>query len=309
MASTPRLLLAYDDSAAARNAVTVAAALFPGARADVLTVHPSAFTVDRVRAAAGGGIVPASITVSGLEQLERVMLRSAAELAARGADAATTAGLADAVAVTSGDPIPWRGIVAHAEAIDADVVVCGGRGLGPVARAVLGSVAETLLYEARRPVLVVPDEARVGDGPIVIGYDGSPDAQAAIADAGRLLAGRTAVVVHAWEPLHTVPGLELVPIEAVREMTRDLETIGAEQAAAIAAEGARLAGEAGLDATGEAIRGDGNAWHGVAQVAEEREAALVVAGSRGQGRLTALLLGSVSSGLVRNADRPTLIVR
>jgi nucleotide-binding universal stress UspA family protein len=308
MDPSPRLLLAYDDSPEAGNAVDVAAALFPSARADVLTVHPEPFTVDRVRASAGG-IVPASITVAGLEQLDREMLRSATERAALGAQRAAQAGLRDPQAVTSGDPVAWRGIVAHADAIDAEVIVCGGRGLGPVARAVLGSVSETLLFEARRPVLVVPDGAAAGPGPIVLGYDGSADAQAAIATAARLLPGRAAVVVHAWEPLQTMPGLDLVPIDAVREMTRDLEAIAADEAAALAAEGVRRATEAGLDAAGISPRGGGNAWHAVAQAAEDHAAAVVVAGSRGQGRITSLMLGSVSSGLVRNARRPTLIVR
>jgi nucleotide-binding universal stress UspA family protein len=46
-------------------------------------------------------------------------------------------------------------IVAYADAIDADMIVLGSRGHGAVASALLGSVSQGVVHEARRPVLVV----------------------------------------------------------------------------------------------------------------------------------------------------------
>jgi nucleotide-binding universal stress UspA family protein len=46
-------------------------------------------------------------------------------------------------------------IVVYADTIDADLIVVGSRGRGPVTRALLGSVSHGVLREARRPVLVV----------------------------------------------------------------------------------------------------------------------------------------------------------
>ena len=43
--------------------------------------------------------------------------------------------------------------------------------------------------------------------------------------------------------------------------------------------------------------------------AETRDAAVVVVGSQGHGRVASVLLGSVSAGLVHHAERPVLIVR
>ena len=55
--------------------------------------------------------------------------------------------------VSEGDPA--REIVRIAEARDVDLVVLGARGLGTLERLLLGSVSETVLHQAARPVLIV----------------------------------------------------------------------------------------------------------------------------------------------------------
>jgi nucleotide-binding universal stress UspA family protein len=53
---------------------------------------------------------------------------------------------------------PARAIVAAADARDADEIVIGSRGFGPV-RGVLGSVSHALLHETDRVVVVIPADA------------------------------------------------------------------------------------------------------------------------------------------------------
>jgi nucleotide-binding universal stress UspA family protein len=53
---------------------------------------------------------------------------------------------------------PARAIVAAADARDADEIVIGSRGFGPV-RGVLGSVSHAVLHEADRVVVVIPADA------------------------------------------------------------------------------------------------------------------------------------------------------
>ena len=53
---------------------------------------------------------------------------------------------------------------------------------------------------------------------------------------------------------------------------------------------------------------DGDPVEALSRAASELQACLVVAGSRGRGRLRAQLLGSVSTGLVRTAGRPVMLV-
>ena len=54
---------------------------------------------------------------------------------------------------------PARGIVAIADKVGADLVVCGTRGRSAVTGTFLGSVAQRLLHLAKQPVLVVPESA------------------------------------------------------------------------------------------------------------------------------------------------------
>jgi nucleotide-binding universal stress UspA family protein len=73
------------------------------------------------------------------------------------------------------------------------------------------------------------------------------------------------------------------------------------------AEALELATEKGVEAEGELLRGTAVAQ--IAAYADERDADLIVIGSRGHGAITTPLLGSVSLGVLRHTRRPVLVVR
>ena len=89
----------------------------------------------------------------------------------------------------------------------------------------------------------------------------------------------------------------------------DFETWMREMAEATVADGVGLARKAGLEASGEAVESSSTAWRVLTATAETRDAAVIVAGSQGHGRVASVLLGSVSAGLVHHAERPVLIIR
>jgi nucleotide-binding universal stress UspA family protein len=305
------ILLAYDGSAASESALRAAAALFPGARAVVVTARRDPLAFEQA-AEATLAAVPPDVVASGVESLNRAAEQEAAETADGGAKAAEAAGLAAEPRVADAGGSPWHGLRRVAEEIGADVIVCGSRGLGALSRAALGSTSTGLLHHARRPVLVVPEEAGDLAGPLLIGYDGSASARAAVADAGRLFGGRDAIVVTVWESAirRSLSGraIAAVPNEEIQAIARDVDEHFRDRAVAVAAPGAELAQEHGLQARPEAVEAAGAAWHGLLGTARTASAAAVIAGSRGRGAVASTVLGSVSSGLVHNTDVPVLVV-
>ena len=66
---------------------------------------------------------------------------------------------------------------------------------------------------------------------------------------------------------------------------------------------------AGFTATPVIAEALGPVWQAIVRVADERDAAAIVLGSRGLSGVKAALLGSVSSGVVQHATRPVLVVQ
>ena len=148
------------------------------------------------------------------------------------------------------------------------------------------------------------------DGTILIAYDGSDDAAAAITRAGELLAPRRAVVVYVWGSL---AGLMLRSdvddlSGSMREAAEEMDIDDRERGESLADEGVDLATKAGFDAAPRPLRGKPKAWPALLTEADAVDAPAVVIGSRGLGRVRSALVGSVSSGLLHHAHRPVLVV-
>jgi nucleotide-binding universal stress UspA family protein len=142
----------------------------------------------------------------------------------------------------------------------------------------------------------------VGEGPILICYDGSASAQHAIAAAGTLLAGRSAVVV-AVGPLDLIAETYAAGGSGARDVNHAVFEGTLEQAEA----GAALARQAGFDAEPRADV-ETPTWRGIIEVADEIDAAVIVLGSEGRTGLNELLEGSVSHDVAEHARRPVLVV-
>lgn len=156
----------------------------------------------------------------------------------------------------------------------------------------------------------------MGSGPLVIAYDGSDSSERALREAASVLSARRALVVCVWEPgmvgLGPVDttgiGIGAMPYPVDFEVAAHLDEAMAEKARRTAQHGARIAGEVGLDAQALAIADDAaSVAETLLRVARERDAAAIVIGSHGHGRLTELL-GSTSRELLRHASGSVLIV-
>ena len=145
---------------------------------------------------------------------------------------------------------------------------------------------------------------------MLVAYDGSTAARAAVEAAGRMLPGRSAVVVSVWSPVTEVAGASLLalPSKLARDAAAALDSESRSQAQRLAREGAELARSAGLEARDEAAESIGNVWSTILAVADREDAGAVVVGSRGMSGVKSLLLGSVSEALVNHSGRPVLVV-
>ena len=163
-----QVTIAYDGSDGAARAIAAAAHLFPGAAAKVVVVPDP---------------TPA-VRADALARITTAIEQPRATLAEAGVEAAAAAGLyAEGVVAPPRAPV-WAGVLDAAAG--SDVLVCGSRGRGGFARAMLGSTSASLLHHTTVPLLIVPDVAPA-DGPAVLTYDGSDVAGNAIGVAGPLL--------------------------------------------------------------------------------------------------------------------------
>jgi nucleotide-binding universal stress UspA family protein len=158
MLADPNLLLCYDGSDQATEAIGFAAAVFPrGTRATVLYAwEPTAVAVS-------GGMVPVAIPADSDEQDEA----RATRLVEAGAQEARSLGLDVEARIEQTTASAWRTIVDVADG-EFDLIVMGTRGLSGVVSLLLGSSSHHVAQHAACPVLIVPGaelgEARRGVG-------------------------------------------------------------------------------------------------------------------------------------------------
>ncbi len=147
-----------------------------------------------------------------------------------------------------------------------------------------------------------------GKGAVMFCYDGSDGARHALDRGGEYFRAHTALVVCVWRSLVDLQALEMPYIEIPPLEDPEFDRAGEEHARSVAAGGCERLQQAGISAEPLAVQAVGSVWRAILETADERNASVLVLGSRGLSGVRALMLGSVSHAVVNHSRRPVLIV-
>lgn len=192
-----------------------------------------------------------------------------------------------------------HGLISIAAEWDADLIVVGSTHRGRLGRVLPGSVGAQLLHGAPCPVAIAPrgfrDSERDVHGRIGVAYDGSPEADLALAEACHL---------------SRILEAPLLLIAVVPEAEAAEHAVGASaegrlhrRSISAAVETALEALPADVEADAAVIEGD----PGGKLVESCGDLDMIVMGSRGRGPLRRTLLGTVSAHVCASAECPVVV--
>lgn len=282
-----KVVVGYDGSESADHAVAWAAAEALSRGRGLVLVH--AVLPPVTTGGLGIGLPPTLDLVEQLQSQARVQLESVAA-ALTGTDTTCVVGVGAPSAV----------LLEASES--ADLVVIGSRGRGGFKGLLLGSVGAQVAAHAECPVAVIRNAAPAGATAVVVGIDGSPAAESALAFAFDTASRRgwSVVAVHAWD----VPAYDLlivpngpVPIP-LADVADDEIRMTAEVLAGFREDYPDVEVEEQL-VRSPAVQ---------ALVKASANAALVVVGTHGHGPTMSALLGSVSNGVLHKSKVPVAVV-
>ena len=156
--SASPVLIAYDGSDAAKQAIRAAAELFGGRRAYVVTIWEPGLAYAMSDLAPGGPeLSPTPMDIGSTQELEEELQVHARRTAAEGAELAREAGL-DCEALVVADRVSVaEALVEVAQQQSVAAIVVGSRGLSGLRARLEGSTSSAVLKRAACPVVVVHD--------------------------------------------------------------------------------------------------------------------------------------------------------
>ncbi|WP_187673421.1 universal stress protein [Zestomonas carbonaria] len=190
----------------------------------------------------------------------------------------------------------------QADALQAGLVVMGGRGESFMRHRVLGSTAERMVSKTKRSMLVVKQAARVPYKTLLVPVDFSSESLAALRIAKAVAPNAEIILLHAFEvPFEgklRLAGVKEDVIHGYRAAARQ-ESLAKMQA---------LCEQAQLPpGTARLLVLQGDAARRILEQEQEQVCDLIVIGKHGENKLEELLLGSTTKHVLEESQSDVLI--
>ena len=277
-----RLLVAFDGSISGRNALKQAIKLAGTEKEwiETLSVMPA---------------YEGELEFTGISDIKGVLEGPANKLLEEVREIASAEGAEIVTGIEHG--IVYEKIVDVADKKECDLIIMGRRGLRRVERMLMGSVTSRVIGHTHKDVLVVPRDASIGWGNILLAVDGSEFGMAAAEHAmnfassygGDLTA--VSVVDVTQEFFAQAPHLVEQMVEQAKKLLEDIK---------------KKAATSGLKIE-TAVR-EGEAYKKIVDLADEKSSDIIFMGSHGRTGLKKLLMGSVTEKVIGHALCPVMVV-
>ncbi len=282
MANYRKILVAFDGSASARNALTVASHLAKEDKSwiKVLTVLPS---------------YEGDLSLIGVSNIKETIEGPAKKLLEEAQEIADHENVHILTNTTQGKP--YDKIVHVADEENCDLIVMGRKGMNPLERELVGSVTARVIGYTKQDVLIVPDAAMLSRKNILLATDASPRLETAVDRAIELASDKSAnltavsVVYTNDEYIALAPGIVEDLIGKAKAKLATIEQKGK---------------AAGVEIN--TMVKEGEAYEAITSLAQNINADLIVMGSPGRKGLNLLLMGSVTERTIGYATCPVLVV-
>ncbi|MFA6498510.1 MAG: universal stress protein [Desulfurivibrionaceae bacterium] len=281
MAKYRKILVAYDGSSSAQNALSLASQL---AREDKSWIKVLA-------------VVPpyqGDLELIGISDIKEAIIGPGQKLLAEARQLADQEGVHILTNLEQGEP--YEQIVHVAEEENCDLIVMGRRGKGKMERALIGSVTARVIGHTGKDVLVIPETSRLSWKNILLATDGSTCCDNALARALEIAQERKAKL-SAVSVVYTNDEFYAVGQEVMKELYQAADKVLDKVR--------KWAGDLGVQT--ELFVRDGEPHQAISAMAAEISASLIVMGSHGRKGLTRLLMGSVTERVIGYADCPVLV--
>jgi nucleotide-binding universal stress UspA family protein len=281
MAKYRKILVAYDGSPSARNALSLASQF---AREDKSWIKVLA-------------VVPpyqGDLELIGVSDIKEAIAGPGQEMLAEARNLADREGISILTNLEQGEP--YEQIVQVAEEENCDLIIMGRRGKNKMERELMGSVTARVIGHTSKDVLVTPEAGKLSWENILLATDGSTCCDNSLARALEIAQERK-VKLNAVSVVYTNDEFYALGQEVVKELYQEADKVLDKVR--------KWGGDLGVQT--ELFVRDGEPHQAINAMAAEISATLIIMGSHGRKGLTRFLMGSVTERVIGYADCPVLI--